>query len=219
MRDFNSQRTLHWSFLASVRNATFDFNSSECSSDYTLTANWGLSALNYTVTNRNGGNGMFCCVFIAFLWPAKRKCKHSCLMMEKINPQTHWYQSHTVEFELRWLDAASTKSANGCWDWDGDCKGHISVEEEMLTCADAAECDCELLHWSVCVCVSSCNDIFVRTILSLDPTGWGHFEQSTLFQRAVWGLGLGLRVRVRHLVWRVMVRVSWGMYYVNECAH
>ena len=59
--------------------------------------------------------------------------------------------------------------------------------------------------------VCSCTYIFVRTIVSIEPTEWGHFWRMRtfwlvlFFSKAVWGLRLGFRVR--RSVWMVKVRV------------
>lgn len=41
------------------------------------------------LTNKNGGNVMFCSTFTAFMWEEKRKCKHSSLMMVKITTNSY----------------------------------------------------------------------------------------------------------------------------------
>ena len=48
----------------------------------------------------------------------------------------------------------------------------------------------------VSVCVCECTFIFVRTILSIDPTEGGHFHCTSLFLMLVWGFRLGFRVKV-----------------------
>ena len=38
------------------------------------------------------------------------------------------------------------------------------------------------LYVALLLCVGSCSYIFVRTILSIDPTEWGHFDYLVLSQ-------------------------------------
>lgn len=71
-----------------------------------VTANWGLNALNCMLTNRNGGNVMLYSSFTAFLWPVRRKCKHSCLMMVKITSNTLIWKSKWWSFSS--IDCSSS---------------------------------------------------------------------------------------------------------------
>ena len=77
---------------------------------------------------------------------------------------------------------------------------------EVLVCA-ACSTSC-----SVCLCVFLYFNVFVRTISSIVPTGWGHFWESEdiltgpHFFNGLFGFRVRIRFRVRHLVLMVKVR-------------